>query len=82
MARYQLAPLVAMLVQMAISRTREYSADKLGAQISRDPLALAGALKKLELSAPRIDNPIAALQKMADSHVLSGKRRNPWQLPS
>ena len=54
-----LAPLAAMLVQMAISRTREYSADKLGAQICDDPMALARALEKLEVSATRIDNHVA-----------------------
>ncbi len=54
-----LAPLAAMLVQMAISRTREYSADKRGGQICGDPLALADALRKLEQSATRIDNPVA-----------------------
>lgn len=54
-----LAPLVTMLVQMAISRTREYSADRTGAEICGDPLALAGALQKLEQSASRIDNHIA-----------------------
>ncbi len=54
-----LAPLAAMLVQMAISRTREYSADKLGAEICGDPMALAGALKKLEIAATQIDNPVA-----------------------
>ena len=54
-----LAPLAAMLVQMAISRNREYSADKLGAEICGDPMALAGALQKLEMSATRIDNPVA-----------------------
>ena len=42
------APLAAALVQMAISRTREYSADKLGGEICGQPLWLASALSKLE----------------------------------
>lgn len=42
------APLAAMLVQMAISRTREYSADRLGGEICGEPLWLASALAKLE----------------------------------
>ncbi len=42
-----LAPIAAMLVQMAISRTREYSADKLGAQICGQPFWLASALAKI-----------------------------------
>src|SRR3989344_736439 len=42
-----LAPLAAMLVQMAISRTREYGADYTGAFISKKPLALASALQKI-----------------------------------
>jgi heat shock protein HtpX len=43
-----LAPLAAMLVQMAISRTREFAADRLGAEISGDPRALASALQDIE----------------------------------
>lgn len=42
-----LAPLAAMIVQMAISRTREYAADNLGARISGRPDALASALVKI-----------------------------------
>jgi len=44
-----LAPIAAMFVQMAISRTREYKADEAGAKICGNPLHLANALRKLEL---------------------------------
>ncbi len=63
-----LAPLAAMLVQMAISRTREYSADKGGAEICDDPLALATALQKLEAAAHRIPNHMAE-QNPATAHM-------------
>lgn len=45
-----LAPIAAMLIQMAISRSREFGADKGGAEISGNPLYLAGALRKLEMA--------------------------------
>ncbi|MGB8603367.1 MAG: zinc metalloprotease HtpX [Rhizomicrobium sp.] len=54
-----LAPIAAMLVQMTISRAREYEADKAGAEISGHPLWLAGALEKIASSAPRIENTVA-----------------------
>ncbi|MEM9964921.1 MAG: zinc metalloprotease HtpX [Asticcacaulis sp.] len=51
-----LAPMAAMLVQMAISRTREYDADRLGGEICGDPESLARALRKIENYAKGIVN--------------------------
>jgi heat shock protein HtpX len=54
-----LAPLAASLIQMAISRSREFEADRGGAEISRDPTALASALEKIHNYAHRIPNETA-----------------------
>lgn len=48
-----IAPLAALLVQMAISRGREFGADATGAAISGDPLSLANALRKLQRGVER-----------------------------
>src|SRR3546814_20704644 len=52
------APFAAMIVQMAISRTREYGADRAGGEISGNPRALASALRKIGGGAARIPNPV------------------------
>lgn len=72
-----LAPMAAMIVQMAISRTREYSADKLGAEICGRPMWLASALQKIQKGAKQIENH-AAENSPATAHMfiinpLSGK---------
>lgn len=63
-----LGPLAAALVQMAISRTREYSADRLGGEICGNPLHLAAALEKLQAGAERIDYD-AAERNPASAHM-------------
>ena len=72
------APLAAMLVQMAISRTREYGADRGGAEISGKPLALASALAKISGAAQSVENPTAeanpATAHMFIINPLSGAR--------
>ena len=64
-----LAPLAAMLVQLAISRGREYGADATGASISGDPLSLATALKKLQRGVEKI--PMEANPATAHMFIVS-----------
>ncbi len=63
-----LAPMSAMLVQMAISRAREYEADRIGAEICGRPLWLATALEKIAGAAKAIDNH-AAERNPATAHL-------------
>jgi heat shock protein HtpX len=72
------APLAALLVQMAVSRTREYSADHTGAEISGQPRALASALAKIANASRQIPN-MPAERNPAMAHLfiinpLSGAR--------
>ncbi|MFA5028534.1 MAG: zinc metalloprotease HtpX, partial [Candidatus Methylomirabilota bacterium] len=67
-----LAPVAAMLIQMAISRTREYLADTAGAEISRKPGALADALQKLERSASAV--PMEASPSTAHMFIVNPLR--------
>lgn len=61
------APFAAMIVQMAISRQREYGADRGGAEISGNPRALASALAKISSGAARIPNPVVERNPAAAS---------------
>jgi heat shock protein HtpX len=70
-----LAPLAAMMIQMAISRQREFKADAVGAEISGRPLELAGALRKLEATARAMPMDISpAAAPLAQVNPLSGNQ--------
>jgi len=73
-----LAPIAAALVQFGVSRGREYEADRIGAEISKRPLSLASALRKISGAAEQIPNPPAE-RNPASAHLfivnpLSGAR--------
>ncbi len=65
-----LAPIAATVIRLAISRTREYGADKGGAEISGNPISLANALRKLGAASGRV--PLQVSEQVADStsHML------------
>ena len=62
-----LAPIAAMVIQMAVSRSREYQADESGAFLSRDPEALADALGKLDVASKQVPPP--ASLSPAEAHL-------------
>ncbi len=70
------APIAAMLVQMAISRTREYKADRFGAKVSGNPQYLANALRKLDMYSKRIPmyNAAPATENMFIVSPLAGSK--------
>jgi heat shock protein HtpX len=74
-----LAPLAAMVIKLAITRSREYQADRTGADITGQPLALASALLKLEAGTTRIPmnvNPAVAPLYIADPLKAFGGKRD------
>ncbi|MFM8863277.1 MAG: zinc metalloprotease HtpX [Acidimicrobiia bacterium] len=72
-----IAPIAAGMLQMAVSRSREYEADRVGASISGDPLALASALRRLDTISQRSPMEIAPAQASAwIVNPLTGRRRD------
>jgi heat shock protein HtpX len=69
-----LAPIVAMIVQFAISRRREFLADASGAQLTRDPLGLAGALEKIAADAQPLKHANRATAHLYIANPLAKKK--------
>jgi heat shock protein HtpX len=66
-----LAPIAAALIQMAVSRSREYQADESGARLSRDPDALASALRKIEAAARQVPAPQSVTPAQAHMFIVN-----------
>ena len=77
-----LAPMAAAVIQMTISRSREYEADRVGAEISGNPLWLASALEKIAAGTKTIPNELAEMRPATASlfiiNPLSGRRMDGW----
>src|SRR5437660_4688422 len=71
-----LAPIAAALIQLAVSRSREYEADHTGAEVSGDPMALASALRKLERATQVIPSPTAQ-PALAHLYIVNPLSRQP-----
>jgi heat shock protein HtpX len=67
LAAWLLAPIAAAIIQMAVSRSREYQADESGSYLSRDPEALASALRKLDATVKQVPPP--ATVSPAEAHL-------------
>jgi heat shock protein HtpX len=67
LAAWLLAPIAALLIQMAVTRSREYQADESGAFLSRDPDSLASALRKLEQASKQVPPPASV--SPAEAHL-------------
>jgi heat shock protein HtpX len=66
-----LAPIAAALIQMAVSRSREYQADESGAYLSHDPEALASALRKIDAVARRVPVPQTVAPAQAHMFIIN-----------
>jgi heat shock protein HtpX len=66
-----LAPMAAAVIQMAVSRSREYQADESGAFLSHDPEALASALRKLEMASRQVPPPATVSPAVAHMFIIN-----------